>query len=149
MKKFYETRQFLKVLDKWYKKLEKVGFEDAEYLDDNNQPTCFLSSTGNTIGRSSTEPTIREDVLEYYQLCTHWQHHITKHDMKPLLTKKVSEDVVKKIWSLYCDGLPYAKIYTALNKKKKTVGLKKIKKIVKHMEAQCFIWRKSSSLLDF
>lgn len=149
MKRFYETKKFSKTLKQWYLKLAKTGFQDAEYLDDNLQATRYLRTVGNTLGRSSCEPTVRQDVLEYYQICTHWQHQMQFVGLERFTDKKVTMDILKKIWELHCDGCNYAEIYSGVNSKKKIVGLKKIKKLIKSLEVECFKWHKYSELMEF
>lgn len=142
MKRFYESKTFSRTLRQWYKKLQKSGFEDAEYLDSNLEATNYFRTVGNTLGRSSGEPSVRWDVLEYYQICTHWLHHMDSCNLDRFTDKKISVALIKKVWALHCDGLTYSRIYTTINGKKKTVGLKKLKKLIKTLEAEAFSWHK-------
>ena len=149
MKRFYETKKFSKTLKQWYRKLEKSGFEDAEYLDGNLQATSYFKTVGNTLGRSSCEPTVKDDVLQYYQICSHWRHHMGHTDFNPMLTKKITLQLLHTIWDLHCDGLTYAKIYSSINKRKQVIGLKKLKAVIKQLETECFRWYKYSNFDDF
>lgn len=137
-KKFYELKGFTALNRQWYKKLKKSGFTEAEYLDDNMNPTMFMKSVGGTLGRASSATQIKQDVLEYYLMCSQWAHMAPAYDYSMFISKKVSKDLIMKIWVLHCDGLTYSEIYKNINARSQRIGLKKIKKIIFTMESRCF-----------
>jgi len=137
-KKFYESSKFTALNKQWYKKLKKSGFVEAEYLDDKMNPTMFMKSVGGTIGRASSATFIKQDVLEYYLMCSQWAHMAPAYDYSMFISKKVSKDLILKLWALHCDGLTYSEIYKHINARRKRIGLKKIKKIINTMESRCF-----------
>jgi len=81
--KFWQTKEFKKLNDKWYTKLKKSGFQDVEN---------FNGSLKEPDTRTNAYATRRE-TLAFYQKLSTW-----------LQTAKISKEH-RKILELYCQGI--------------------------------------------
>jgi transposase-like protein len=88
----FKTKKFNALKDKWYKKLEKAGFEDAE--DDENhlkQWHSFNFSDNKQSHRFSAA--LFSSKAEYYRLAGQFLH-----------THEFKKPVEKVIWTYHADG---------------------------------------------
>lgn len=107
---FHKNEKFISLQKKWYKKLEKAGFEDCEWLAPNGE-------VGNYFTRNSTGDLRRSfsaTVETYYAMARNYACHGT-------FTSKLDHF----IWSEHSQGTPYRDISSKL--------LRKYRKPEKHL----------------
>jgi hypothetical protein len=95
------SKQFKLLQDKWYKKLEKEGFDDIEKLDHikfQSEGAMFYSFYGHEKFKAKEE---------YYQLAGKFLHDYN-----------FKNDIEKEIWRLYSEGFTIRQISTFLNLQK-------------------------------
>lgn len=128
-----------KLQKQWYNRLAKLGFEDIEILKDDGEFQDYFKTSGNTYGRFSSSMVVKQDVLAYYLLCSHWKYNV--ESLKSLACRKLPLTTILKIWHLHCEGLKYSEIYRQINKKRKSnVGRKRIINLIADLEKRCFRW---------
>jgi hypothetical protein len=101
--KFYKTKAFEALNAKWYDKLKKSGFEDAESDEDHLTDwsrTLFLK-----------RPEYDQSKEEYYRLAGQFLHDHT-----------FRTETERKIWELHQDGVSIRKIVKLLRKKRLKVS---------------------------
>lgn len=105
----FKTTKFKQLRDKWYKKLEKIGFQDIEdnkYEEPKLKVYDYLKFK--TIG-----PDLHEAKAKYYANC------------RDVLNKNVFETKLhRRIWELHTDGLSLREIEKAIKNeyKKDTIN---------------------------
>lgn len=117
----FNSKQFKALKDKWYKKLEKSGFEDAE-KDENS-----LKSWHSYIFVVEDDTTFQESKKTYYSMAGKFFHDYVFKSKKD-----------KAIWELHSEGISIRNINKTLKKR----GFKiyqlyvqsTIKKLVKEMK---------------
>lgn len=120
--------EFKKLQDKWYKKLEKSGFEDIEQADGNLKQwhsQYFITRHTTFEGKSSWNKKKKLDATwftsqeEYYQLAGAFLHD---HEF--------SSKTEKLIWEMHSNGMSQVDIYKALLKKGNKVYRDGIRNVV-------------------
>jgi ribulose bisphosphate carboxylase small subunit len=107
-----QSQQFKILQDKWYTKLQKLGFNDIEQDEDrlkNWESSKFLK--GKSHGKSAKEVAqANDDKQEYYRLAGHFLHD-----------HKFENAIEKFVWEKHADGVSHTKIPALLKRK----GIKK------------------------
>jgi hypothetical protein len=130
-KAWYERPEFLDLRDKWYKKLERAGFEDIETnLRTTRQPGPLLKgvSAGDLARRL-----YRQDKEDYYRWA---RHHL--HEMK---TNTRRQRIARRVWELHSEGESQVKI---LQKLKKTYPELRTKHVVAVIQEQMALMTEKS-----
>jgi hypothetical protein len=99
--KFYETPEFMKLNEKWNKKLEKAGFEDIEEF---NSPKELLKAWHNTRFAAKYTLNMFDETREYY---------LAAANLLNTFTFKNHRD--RKIWTMHSEGIPERHIAQKLN----------------------------------
>jgi hypothetical protein len=94
--KFYETPEFMKLNEKWAKKLEKDGFEDIEEF---NSPKELLKSWHNMRFAAKNNPDMLNETRDYYLAAT---------NLLNTFTFKNNRD--RKIWTMHSEGITERRI---------------------------------------
>lgn len=103
MVKYYQDRKFLKLKEKWYRKLERSGFTDHEkdekYLKQYSGKTTGRSEDENHLGGINWDAALAFNIrtsakAEYYR----WASHV-------LETHRFSSKFDKKVWELHAAGI--------------------------------------------
>lgn len=89
--RFYETAKFKKLTAKWYKKLERTGFEDIE---DVNSPREFLKAAHDTRFKINFDSSTFEERQRYFQLAS-----------QLVFTYPFKNPKEKKVWKLHSEGM--------------------------------------------
>lgn len=111
--------QFKKLQDKWYRKLEKSGFEDIE---DTNSPREMLKTWDSQYFLHIGTPMQFEARQIYFEMCTNF-----------LNTHKFISEADKAIWELHTEGFSLREI--AKKKKRSTDAIfKTVKRLKGFME---------------
>lgn len=97
MKKFYKTKKFIEIQNKWYDKLKKSGFKDLEWIDPKTglgQNTPYLLTEDSKLKDryNPSEQTYYENALSYY-------HH-----------GNFKSKLHKFIWKCHAEGISYRKM---------------------------------------
>lgn len=99
-KKFYQSKEFIELQNKWYDKLTATGFSDLEWLDKNTglgQNSPFLR--GSTTKFKHLDTSELKKRAEYFTAALDFSR---QHNFKTLLHKYT--------WELYCEGVSYRKM---------------------------------------
>lgn len=111
---FWESKKFLKLNEKWAKKLKRSGFEDAEEF---NSPNEMMKQHHNHHFLERNKHLPIAETVEYYESC------------KELLnTREFKTRLERRVWELYCEGFGGRYIAKTLRKKEWPV-----KKIIKDL----------------
>ena len=137
-KKFYQTKEFIKLQKKWYKKLDRSGFEDLEWFNEKNglgQGSPFLKSK-NVPDTGTIRKKYTKSLQQHYRLCRNFRQHgdfysilRTKYRNSSDLQrnfpsfKKFLESLEsyytkaqEKLWELYSEGITYKEITDELRR---------------------------------
>lgn len=125
--------EFKKLQAKWYKKLEKDGFEDIEQDEDNLKQwasTYFISRYTNFVGKSGKkdkayDATWFTSQIEYYQMAGRFLHEHT-----------FQSPAEKLIWQLHSEGVPNTGIYKELIRRGRKMYQDGVNKIVNTLKKQ-------------
>jgi hypothetical protein len=99
-KKFYQSKKFIELQNKWYDKLTDSGFSDIEYLDQKTgqgQSTPYLESSLNHFRHLRASDI--SNMLEYFTLASQF-----------LNDHKFPTKLHKFMWGLYCENISYRKM---------------------------------------
>ena len=83
-------KQFKALQQKWYKKLEKSGFEDIEQTSDDRG---FLKQNHNSYFKTRHTPLSFQNTQEYFLQCSHF---LLEHDF--------NTEQARAIWKLHSEG---------------------------------------------
>lgn len=112
------SKAFIKLLNQWYAKLSKSGFEDIEWYDPKTgkgQNSDMLHRPAGNIGRTYSKST-----EFYYAMCRNYITHV-KQVAPPGLN--MSTKLYTKVVKLYTEGLSYRAINKALKKQGITLSV--------------------------
>ena len=118
-----QSKEFLKLQDKWYKKLEKSGFEDAEkkgYLK-----WSFSQNMTRTSERDKVS--VHENKEEYYRLAGHF-----------LYDYKFENKKHEHIWQFHSEGKTLEEIQILLKKYRIKLAITQIKNAIHKMRDEMF-----------
>lgn len=116
----FQTKQYLRLEQKWYEKLYESGFRDIE---DSSKPSRPLRVWHN-LKFKSTNITTRVNCEEYF------------NDAKELLnTFKFKNSTHRHIWALHCQGLSKRQIERAIANLPKSYKREQIGNIIKIIAA--------------
>jgi hypothetical protein len=118
----FKTKKFQKLKDKWYKKLERNGFEDIEQ----NENALKVWESQAFSDHRYNRHTFAEK-QEYYSLAGRFYH---EHEFE---SKKI-----KEIWRLHSEGLSLSAIYEKVKTKKRGFSRPNIHLIIKKLEKEMF-----------
>lgn len=110
--KFYQSKQFKDLKKKWYKKLQKEGFEDIEWHDaetgDGENSSYLKSNFIQTYlsDRLSSKQTLGNSFRYEIQRSL---DHFTEHG-------KFSSPLLKQVWTMYAEGKTYREMSNELRK---------------------------------
>lgn len=98
-KKYWETPEFLKLRDEWYKKVEDIDIED--HRKGVKEPCWSGDIYVPTLKRSSYEikKTYREDTEDYFRLAAHY-----------LYDGRFKSKTERYVWERHADGLKIPQI---------------------------------------
>ncbi len=105
----FSTAKFKKLQEKWYAKLEKSGFEDAE---DTKQEHMPLKAWHNSYFFRRYNALTFEAKRAYYDTAATWGAEYIFDSKRE-----------REIWSLHCEGLSYKEIAKKLKTYKNLVHL--------------------------
>lgn len=109
VKKFYRTKEFIKLKDKWYKKLDKSGFDNIEFAD----YTSGFNSHRNTYKICKSTLQNMTFSFNYFQSCrnflAHWHFSSKIHEI---------------LWQLHSENTSYRNISKHLQRKYKKIPKK-------------------------
>ncbi len=111
--KFYRQKSFLKLQEKWYKKLAKEGFADAEKDENHLKEWSAKFLRQKSIDRFHFKE-------QYYYMATHF-----------LNDHKFENELEKTIWEYHSEGISLTNIMSLLKKVKLVVSRDTIWAIVK------------------
>lgn len=130
-----DSKEFLALQDKWYKKLEKQGFDEIE------QPNGMLKAWHSYTFMRQDDESVHAGPArqEYYRLAGQFLHD---HDF--------DNAIEKKAWELHCDGLSIEDIAESIGRTprknktfKKTVNKRNVhetlQRLAKEMLGKCRI----------
>ena len=125
--KFWKTKAFKDLNAKWYAKLKKDGFEDAESDEDH------LIDWSRTL--FSKRPEYDQSKEEYYRLAGQFLHDHT-----------FQTETERKIWELHQDGVSIRKIVKLLKKKRLKVSHVSVFQTIKSLAAVMVTqWKQNQS----
>ena len=137
-KKFYQSKQFVKLQNKWYKKLKQSGFQDLEWYNPDSgfgQGSPFLQTKGNiTLG--DVRRKYRETAAQYFRLSRNFLqcacfYLILKENFNNSEQLRREFSSLRKylstlphyyskaesiLWSMHCDGSTIRKISAELRR---------------------------------
>lgn len=132
-KPWYQDPKFLKLRQKWYRKLEKDGFEDQEIID------WSTGESGNLLQGITTAQVVRfgkdraEERMEYYRLAEQYRNHLEE-------TRKYGQRNWKlKAWRLHSEGMSAMQI-----QKETGVHRSKVSKFIKEEEQVMYAWNRET-----
>jgi len=111
--------EFKALQKKWYKKLEKSGFEDAERPDGN------LKWWASRFDRKWYNPTADAAKEAYYRFAGQFLHGHTFED-----------PMEREIWALHSEGVSMRNIVKTLRKRYRGIYVLKTNDIIKRLSAQ-------------
>ena len=118
--KFYKTKTFQNLNDKWYKKLKKDGFKDIESGVPSEIGELRLLDWSRSKFTKSVE--WNQSKQEYYRLAGQFlYHHIFQTEEE------------RKIWELHQDGVSVRNIVKTLKKQKIKAGHVKVFNTIKSL----------------
>ena len=106
MRKFYKSKAFKALQDKWYKKLKKSGFDDIECSKPDRQDSRFLKFHSGLVNI-----TYKPEIEEYFRKC---RIHLENF-------KWGKRAVDKQLFTWYAEGVSYRsmmKLYRTKYRKK-------------------------------
>lgn len=97
MSKFYQTKKFKKLQDRWYKKLDKSGFDDIEYDEEklSEYSVRFLRHPHYVWELKAAYYTMCETFLNNYQFDSLHEKSIWEDHVKGLGTRAIAKKLSK------------------------------------------------------
>lgn len=107
MNKFWRTPEYLALQRKWYKRLERSGFDDLEYQDyRTGEPLPDVLRRNSTADLARL---FRSDKERYYQLACQFLWEMRRWDGKPRVRpggrSRATVPGTLRLWGLHCAGL--------------------------------------------
>lgn len=96
-KKYWHTKEFIKLQNEWYDKLTKNGFRDLEWLDKKT-------------GQGHSTPFLKDSLSVFKHLYDAEVQNHFENCRAYLAHGKFPTRLHKFIWKLYCDGVSYRKM---------------------------------------
>jgi hypothetical protein len=118
----FKTKKFQKLKEKWYKKLEKTGFEDIEQNEGALKVWESFAFSNHRYNRHTFA-----EKQEYFSLAGRFFH---EHEFE--------SDKVKEIWRLHSEGYSLSGIYDKVKTKKRGFSRPNIYLIVKKLQKEMF-----------
>jgi hypothetical protein len=116
--KFYQTKDFKKLNDKWQKKLKKSGFEDIE------QDEFQLKIWSSRFGRSKVGEAF-DTKSAYYYMATHFLNDYT-----------FQNNTDKLIWKHHADAVSIKDIFKLLKKMKVKITFYAVRRTIVRLEQE-------------
>lgn len=113
------SKEFLALQRKWYKKAEKSGFEDIEQPDENLKIWSYRF-----VKACENDPTLHQSKEEYYRLAGSFLHEHLFKDQKSRL-----------IWQMHSEGVSIRNIVKALKSRRFKTYRREVHQIIQDLAA--------------
>lgn len=110
-----KSKEFTKLKNKWYSKLEKSGFKDIE------QPDGYLKVWSTTFYRAAHVNRITKE--QYYRLAGHFLHEFD-----------FESELEKELWEMHSLGVSTREISSKMAKRKITMSKSSVHMIIKDLK---------------